>query len=45
MHDFIIKRARLVEGHQVDIVIDDGKITSVSLCNENPIDFLSAKQP
>ncbi|CAM3256012.1 MULTISPECIES: amidohydrolase/deacetylase family metallohydrolase [Yersinia] len=43
MHDFIIKRARLVEGHQVDIVIDDGKITSVSLCNENPIDFLSAK--
>ncbi|MDN0086388.1 amidohydrolase/deacetylase family metallohydrolase [Yersinia nurmii] len=43
MHDFIIKRARLVEGHQVDIVIDDGKITSVSLCNENPIDSLSAK--
>lgn len=30
MHDFIITRALLVNGHQVDIAINDGKITAVS---------------
>lgn len=30
MHDFIITRALLVNGHQVDIAINDGKVTAVS---------------
>lgn len=35
MHDFIITRAVLVDGRQVDIAINDGKITAVSAASSN----------